>query len=197
MTAQHLEDEDLGGGLGHRAHVVARLADRDRRVLRDGPEPRAAIRQRQVVVHRLGDVDRLDRIAKLVAQLRHLETGVGRVPAAVVEEIADVMGPEDFDQPLILGEIRVEALQLVAARPERPTGGVAQRGDGRVRFSRCVDQVFGERADDAVAAGVYLADPVRMLARRLDHALRRDIDDGGDPARLGVERVTRHGMTQF
>ena len=50
-----------------------------------------------------------------------------------------------------------------------------------------------ERADDAVATGVYLADLVAVLARGLDHtAGRRHSVDGGYTARLCIKRVL-HG----
>ena len=49
--------------------------------------------------------------------------------------------------------------------------------------------------------GVDVADDVAVRARRLDHAARRRVDDGGDAARLGVERVLPvlrrcHGVPQ-
>ena len=50
--------------------------------------------------------------------LRDLVGGVHRVAAAVVEEVADVVGFEDLDEPLVLGEVRVQAFELVAGRAE-------------------------------------------------------------------------------
>ena len=69
-----------------------------------------------------------------LGELRDLEAGVGGVAAAVVEEVADVVGLEDLDEPLVLAAAVFEALELVAARPEGAGGRVAQGGDGLGRF---------------------------------------------------------------
>jgi hypothetical protein len=79
--------------------------------------------------------------------------------------------------------------QLEAAGTEGAGGGGAQGGDGRVAFLAGVDEVLGQGADDAVAAGVDLADHVGMLARGFDDAAGGSVDDGGDAAGLGVERI--------
>src|SRR4030095_10246343 len=52
-----------------------------------------------------------------------------------------------------------------------------------------VDEILGERADDAVTSGIELADPVLVLAGGLDDTARRSIDDGGDAAGLRVESI--------
>ena len=118
--------------------------------------------------------------------------GVHGIAAAVVEEIADVVGPEHFDQAFVFGAVLVQPLELVARGAERAARGVAQCGDGFVGFLTGVDHVFGERADDAVAPGVDPADAVAVLARGFQHAASRDIDDGGHPAGLRVESVLLH-----
>ena len=66
----------------------------------------------------------LDRVAGGARQLRYLEAGVGGVTTAVVEEVADIMGLEHLDQPLVLGSVFFEALQLVAAGTESARGRV-------------------------------------------------------------------------
>jgi len=96
---------------------------------------------------------------------------------------------EDFDQALVLAPVRIERLQLVAARSERARGRRAKCADRRGGLLAGVDQLFGERADDPVATGVHGADPVSMRAGRLDDTAGRGVDDGGDAARLGVKRV--------
>ena len=61
-----------------------------------------------------------------------------------------------------------------------------------------VDQVLGERADDAVASGIDLADLAAVLAGGLDHPAGGCVDDGGHAAGLGVEGVLggcHHGHT--
>src|SRR5438309_2123856 len=52
-------------------------------------------------------------------------------------------------------------------------------------------EVFAKRADDAVAAGIDLADAVLVSARGLDHARGAGVDDGGHPARLCIEGISR------
>ncbi len=155
------------------AHVEAGFARGDGDVLGHGAEARAVVGDRQVVVHGLGHVDGLDRVAHGLGELRDLEAGVGGVAAAVVEEVADVVGLEDLDQALVLALVLLQALELVAAGAEGAGRRVAQRGDGGGGFLAGVDQVFGQRADDAVAAGVDLADLVRVLARGFDARRRR------------------------
>ena len=89
--------------------------------------------------------------------------GVHGIVAAVVEEIADVVRAEYVDQPLVLGAILVDPRELVARRAEGAARRVAQRADGGRALLAGVDHVLGERADDAVAAGIYLADLVPCL----------------------------------
>ncbi len=192
VAPHHFQDEHLGRGLGHRGDVVAGLADRHGHVLGHRAEAGAGVGDRQVVVHRLGDVDGLDRIAQLLAQLAHLEAGVGGVAAAVVEEVADVVGLEHLDQALVLGLVLVEALELVAAGAEGAGRSVAQRGDHRRGLLRGIDQVLGKGADDAVAAGINLADLALVLARALDQAGGGSVDDGGNPAGLGIKGIAWH-----
>ena len=147
----------------------------DRDVLRDRAEAGAAVGDRQVVVDGLRHVDRLDADSRSVlGELRHLEAGVGRVVAAVVEEVADVVRLEHLDQALVLRAVVLEPLQLVAAEPNAPPGVWRSAAIAAARLLAGVDQVFGQRADDAVAAGVDLADAVLVLARRSRSRRRRE-----------------------
>ena len=138
----------------------------DRDVFRHRAEAGAAVGVRQVVVDRLRHADAGDRIAHRRADLRDLQGGVHRVVAAVVEEIADVVRPEDFDQALVFGAVLLDALELEACRAEGAGRGVAQRRGWWPRFPRQVDEILGEGADDAVAAGVDLADVLRCASAR-------------------------------
>jgi len=54
--------------------------------------------------------------------------------------------------------------------------------DRRRGLAAGIDQVFGERADDAVASGVDLADAVSVPARGLDHPRGTRVDDCGHSA---------------
>ena len=128
VAAHHFQDEHLGRGAGHRGDVEAGFADRHGDVLGDRAEARAAVGDRQVVVHGLRHVDGLHRVAQLLGQLRDLEAGVGRVAAAVVEEVADVVRLEDFDQALVLraGCPRTSSACSAPSRTRRPACGAGR-----------------------------------------------------------------------
>jgi hypothetical protein len=66
---------------------------------------------------------------------------------------------------------------------------MAQGRDVGGGFLGGVDEIFGQRADDAVTAGVQGADAIAVTSRGFDDAASRGIDDGGHAARLRVERV--------
>ncbi len=168
------------------------LARRDRDVLRDGAETGAAVRDGEVVVDGLRHADRRDRVAQLPADLGHLVGRVHRVAAAVIEEIADVVGLEDLDEPLVLRAVLVDAPELVARRPEGAARRIPEPCDRAGALGARVDHVLGQRADDAIAPGVNLADTVPVFPRRLDHAASRGIDDRGHAARLRIKRVPLH-----
>src|SRR6516165_10030072 len=134
-----LQHEHARRGTGHRGDVERRLARGDRDVLGHRAEARAAIGVRQVVVDCLGYADAGDRKAERGAELRHLERGIHRVVAAVIEEVADVVRFEYRDQPLVLGAVLIDALELEPCRAEGPPGGVPERTDGRTALAADVD----------------------------------------------------------
>ena len=115
--------------------------------------------------------------------------GILRITAAVVEEVTDVVGAEHFQQALIFGAVLVQPLEFVTTRTKRAGRRVAQGRDIGVGLLRCVDEVFSQRANDAVASGIDRADAIAVLARGLDDATGRSVDHGGHAARLRVERV--------
>src|SRR5690606_37476075 len=78
-------------------------------------------------------------------------------------------------------------LELVSAGAESPARRVDQGLDGVVRFQAGVNQLFFQRADDAITAGIDLAELVRVFACGLDNTAGTGIDNGGDPARLGIK----------
>ena len=103
-------------------------------------------------------------------------------------------GLEDVDEPLVLGGRFLESLELVAARSERAGRGMTK---GRYRLLRLlagIDELLRKRTDDAVPAGIDLAEYLRMAASGLDDTRRRRVDDRGHPAGLGIEDVAgAHG----
>ena len=46
--------------------------------------------------------------------------GIGGITTAVIEEITDVVGLEDLDQPFIFRLVLFQTLQLVTTGPEGP-----------------------------------------------------------------------------
>lgn len=137
-------------------------------------------------------MDGLDRIAEAFGQLRNLEARVRGVATAVVEEEADVVRPEDLDQALILGSVRLETLQFVPAGAERPGRRVAKCGNGAGALLARIDEVLAQRADDSIAAGEHPADPVAVLAGGFDETTGAGIDHRRDTAGLGIESVSAH-----
>src|ERR1700693_293847 len=100
MAAHDFEYEDLRGGAGHGKDVERGFARRDGNVLGGRAETRAAVGNRQVVVHGFWYADAGDRVSQLRTDLRHLLCSVHGIVAAVVEEIPDIMRPKNLDQAL-------------------------------------------------------------------------------------------------
>jgi len=85
-----------------------------------------------------------------------------------------VVRPKHFEQPLVLRSILVEVGELVAARAEGAGRRVHQRCDRAREVSRLVSiKSSVSRSDNAVAAGVDLADPVLVLCAQSESLRRR------------------------
>src|SRR5205085_11543912 len=97
-----------------------------------------------------------------------------------------------LDQPLVFAAALLHALQLVAGAAEGAARRVAQLADRGGGLLAGVDEVFVQRAEDAIPARVDLADLLAVPARGLDHARGAGVDDGRDAARLCIERVSCH-----
>ena len=67
------------------------------------------------------------------------------VTAAVIEEIANVVGGKHLDEPLILGAVLLKGLQLVAARAKGATRSMLQGRNGGRAFPARIDQLFPQR----------------------------------------------------
>ena len=63
-------------------------------------------------------------IAQRFGQLRHLQRGVHGIIAAVIEEVADVVGPEHLDETLVFGAVLLQALEFETGRTEGARTGV-------------------------------------------------------------------------
>ncbi len=87
----------------------------------------------------------------------------------------------------------VDRPELVPAGSERSTRGVFQRSDREFRLKTGIDQVFRQRAEDAVVASIDLDNLVRVPARCLQDTAGRGVDHRANSAGLGIKRVsTRH-----
>jgi hypothetical protein len=64
---------------------------------------------------------------------------------------------KNFDQAVVLRPVLVNRRKLVATGPERGTRGVFERCDCGFGLNAGIDKVFSQRADDAVAPGIDLA----------------------------------------
>jgi hypothetical protein len=114
--------------------------------------------------------------------LSDLETGIRRVAAAVIEEVANLVRLENLQQPVIRRAVVLKAWQLVARRAEGASRGMRELRDRGCRLLARVDQLLRERAEDAMTARVDSADLARMLARRLNYSNRARIDNRRNPA---------------
>jgi hypothetical protein len=73
-----------------------------------------------------------------------------------------------------------------------PQGGYIGR-----TFSRGIDQLLLQYANDAVFAGKHLADPVAILTGRFNHTTGRGVNDRGHAAGLCIENIFLHPDNLF
>ena len=66
---------------------------------------------------------------------------------------------------------------------------MAQCPDGRERVFSGINQVLGQRANDAISTGIDLAYLSLLLARGFDKARCRCIDDCGYPPGLSIKSI--------
>ena len=72
-----------------------------------------------------------------------------------------------------------------------------ERGNRTRGFPAGVDHVLGQCADDAVTPGIDFADPVTVLAGRLNYAAGAGINYRGDAARLRIKSIFLSGHSVF
>ncbi len=196
VAAHDLKNENLGGGFAHRGHVQRRLPCGNGHILCDRTKARAGIRQGQVVVDGLGNVNGLQRVAHGLAELGNLQAGVRRVAATVIEEVANIMGAKHLDEAFVLGAVFLQAFQLVPTGAEGARGRAQQAANCRGCFLAGVYQILAQGADYAVAARVHFADLFAIFPCGFNNTTSRGIDDGGDAARLGIEGILyRHSQS--
>src|SRR5215469_8171960 len=116
--------------------------------------------------------------------------GILGIAAAVVEKEANMMCPKHLDQSLVLPAMLLDRAEFVAAGPEGRARGVLERGDCGLGFDACVDEIFGQGTDDAIAPGVNFADLLRITAGGLQDTAGRSVNHRGNTARLSVEGIS-------
>ena len=96
-----------------------------------------------------------------------------------------MMGLEHVDQALVLRAVLLQRLQLDPAGAERAARGMGEGADRRSRFFRGVDQIFAQRAEDAVAGRQHLDFAGAGFG---NDGRGGGVDDGGHAAGLGVKQ---------
>ena len=181
VPTHHLQEEHPGRGPRHRRHIKGALADAGRHIFCSRAKARTAVGAREIVVDRFRHMHRDDGIAEASRDLGDLETGIRRVAAAVIEEVPNMVRLENLQQPVIGRAVVLKAWQLVARGAEGASRSMREPRDRGRRLLARVDQLFRQRAEDAMTAGVDSADLARMLARR-HHPSRAGVDHCRNPA---------------
>src|SRR5690606_19109706 len=125
---------------------------------------------RQVIVNGFGDADTGNRKAFSCAQQGDLVSGVLGVSATVVQEISDIVRPEDIHEPLILRSVVFQAFEFVAAGAKGAGRCMAQRGNRAGGFLAGIDQLFTQGADDAVQSRINFTYLILVLSGSLNDA---------------------------
>ncbi len=151
VAAHHLQDKNLGGGFAHGGHIQSRFPHRHGNIFRHGAKARTAVGHGQVIVNGLRDADAAKRVAGLSAKGSDAASGILGIAAAVVEEVADVVGGTYFQQALVYRGLFPWLRQLVAAGAKSSPWGVAQGGDFGGLFPADINQLFTQCSQYAVA----------------------------------------------
>ena len=99
------------------------------------------------------------------------------------------MSAENGNQSFVLCTAFLKTLEFVATRAKSARRRCFQCSNRAFAFTAGVDKVFGQGANNAVTAGVHLADTVAVLPGGFDYPAGAGINDRGYPAGLGIEGV--------
>jgi hypothetical protein len=138
----------------------------------------------QVVVDRLRNVDRAQRVVGLGRLFADDAHGVRRVIAADVEEVLDLVHAQHLEDFLAVFQVG-----FVAGGAECRRGRGGHQFKVVAGFLREVDEVFIDDAAHAVARAVHQLH-VAKAPRFEGHADHRLVDHGGRPAALGDENFS-------
>ena len=146
-----------------------------------GAEARAVVVFHQVVVDRLGNVDRAEFVVCLLRLFVDDADGVGRIVAADIEEVADVVGLHDLEHA---GAVFL--IGLVAGREKSRRGCVGDLFEVVGGLAGEVDEIFLDDAAHSVDGAIDRGDLGEFAGFEgdADDAL---VDDWGGAAALGDE----------
>ena len=143
----------------------------------------------QIVVDRFGNTHHAALIADGFHVTADLVAGIHRVVAAIIEEIADVILFENFQDALVIGVIGFGIGNLIAAGTKLGRRGVKKQLKlFRVLFIHNIQLVL-EDALDAMSGAVNFCDLLRIQSRA-DHAVGTGVDNGSGAARLSENART-------
>ena len=180
------DDRDIDAFQRRIVEIGARegLGDEARR----GRKARRMIEADEIVVDRLGDMDRAEPMAGFLRLLGDDAHRVGGIVAADVEERVDLVRLQDLEDLLAIFEVG-----LVAGRAERGGGRRGDRLEIGGRLLPEIDEIVVDDAAHAVQRAIDMAD-VGKPPRLERHAGQRLVDHRRRAASLGDEDLVRHGL---
>ena len=186
VAAHDLHDRDRAGVIY--TAVLGHFHAGGRYVLGGARKAGAVIGAEEVVVDRLGHahhaavpIVRLHIAADLVA-------GIHGVVAAVIEEVAHVVFPEDLQNTTVIRIVRVRVCHFVAAGAQLRRRRVQQQAElVRILLSDIIQAVI-QNAADAMGRTVNVGNGIGFQ-RSLEHSVGAGIDDCSRPA--GLPKDTR------
>ena len=181
------DDVDLHAGQGLVVQVVAHEGLGDE--LRGGAPAGGVVVEDQVVVDGLGHVERVHLVAVGGGDFGDDAAGVGRVVAADVKEVADVVVLEPLGHGL-----DVVGLGLGAGRAEAGGRGGGEAVQAVLGPVGEVDEVARHEAVDGVSGAEDLAVEVRRGVQAFDDADGGLVDDSGGAAGLSDDGVAFEGL---
>ena len=142
----------------------------------------------QVVVDGLGNAHHTAVIAHGLHVVVDLVAGIHGVVAAVIEEVAHVVFPEDLQNTPVIRIIRVRVCHFVAAGAQLRRRRVQQQAElVRILLSDIIQAVI-QNAADAMGRTVNVGNGIGFQ-RSLEHSVGAGIDDCSRPA--GLPKDTR------
>ena len=174
MTAHDLHNDDHAGVVHVR--VLIHLGAGGGDILRRAAEAGAVVGVVKVVVDGLGNAHDPALVARLLHKAADLVTGIHRVVAAVVEEVADVVLLEYLQNALVVRIVLLRVSHFVAARTQLRRRSVHEQAKlVSVLLTHVVELVL-QHTFDPVRCTVDLCDAVR-IQRSPDNAVGAGVDN--------------------